>query len=136
MRVMLDTNVLISMVLFPNKRFRQMLEYIIEKHDLLISSFVIEELFAVVERKFPTKRNDVDLFLSNLAYELVYTPHNMPGNIFEIRDMNDYPVLYTAIVENVDIFITGDKDFIDVNIETPKVMTPTEFINTIIYGEV
>lgn len=113
-----------------------MLEYIIEKHDLLISSFVIEELFAVVERKFPTKRNDVDLFLSNLAYELVYTPHNMPGNIFEIRDMNDYPVLYTAIVENVDIFITGDKDFIDVNIETPKVMTPTEFINTIIYGEV
>ena len=28
MRIMLDTNVLISMILFPGKRFTQMLEYI------------------------------------------------------------------------------------------------------------
>lgn len=54
---------------------------------------------------------DVDSFLSDLSYELVYTPRHMCGNLFEIRDINDYPVLYTAIVENIDIFITGDKDF-------------------------
>jgi hypothetical protein len=37
--------------------------------------------------------------------ELVYTPHHMSGGLFEIRDRNDYPVLYTAIIENADIFI-------------------------------
>lgn len=36
--------------------------------------------------------------------ELVYTPHHMSGGLFEIRDRNDYPVLYTAIIENADIF--------------------------------
>lgn len=125
---MLDTNVLISMIFFPGKRFSQMLEYIIQHHTLILSSFVTEELIAVAERKFPEKRDAIDRFLSQLGYELVYTPHKMKAGLFDIRDVNDYPVLYTAIVEDVDILITGDKDFAGVSIEKPKILTPTEFI--------
>lgn len=128
MRVMLDTNILISMLFFPSEQFRWILDYITRNHRLVLSSFVIDELFAIAARKFPTKRHAVDAFLSDLAYELVYTPYNMQGNLFEIRDKNDYPVLYTAIIENIDIFITGDKDFLDVNVEIPEIMTPTDFV--------
>lgn len=128
MRIMLDTNVLISMLFFPSERFKTVLDYITRKHKLVLSSFVIDELFAVTDRKFPTKRHAVDSFLSDLSYELVYTPYHMKGNLFEIRDMNDYPVLYTAIIENIDIFITGDKDFLDIEIETPAIMTPADFM--------
>ena len=42
--------------------------------------------------------------------------------------MNDYPVLYTAIIENVDIFITGDKDFLGMGVEIPEIMTPADFM--------
>lgn len=132
MRIMLDTNVLVSMLFFPSEQFRQILDYITRTHRLVLSSFVIDELFAITARKFPTKKYAVDAFLSDLSYELVYTPHNMKGNLFEIRDRNDYPVLYTAIIENVDIFITGDKDFLDVDIEIPKIMTPADFIEKFI----
>jgi len=125
---MLDTNVLISMILFPSARFMQMLEGITRKHTLVLSSFVVEELLDVAERKFPAKKDAVDRFLSSLGYELVYTPHKMPSNLFAIRDKKDYPVLYTAIVENVDVLITGDKDFTDVVIEKPEIVTPAEFI--------
>lgn len=128
MRIMLDTNVLISMILFPGKRFTQILEYITQHHTLVLSSFVVDELFAVVERKFPSKRDAIDRFLSKLGYELVYTPHKMKAGLFDIRDMNDYPVLYTAIVEDVDILITGDKDFTGIPIERPEILTPTDFI--------
>lgn len=127
MRIMLDTNILISMLFFPSESFKRILNYITRNHKLVLSSFIIDELFAVVERKFPSKKQDVDSFLSDLAYELVYTPYNIPGNLFEIRDINDYPVLYTAVIENIDIFLTGDKDFLDVNIEIPEIMTPIEF---------
>lgn len=127
MRIMLDTNILISMLFFPSKQFKRILDYITRNHKLVLSSFVIDELFAIADRKFPTKKHAVDSFLSDLAYELVYTPYNMKGNLFEIRDMNDYPVLYTAIIENIDIFITGDKDFLDVDIEIPEIVTPTDF---------
>ena len=52
----------------------------------------------------------------------------MPGNLFNIRDINDYPALYTAIIENIDIFITGDKDLLGVDIGMPEIMTPGEFL--------
>ncbi|MDD3410435.1 MAG: putative toxin-antitoxin system toxin component, PIN family [Eubacteriales bacterium] len=125
---MLDTNVLISMVFFPSPRFAKMLESITKEHTLVLSSFVINELMAVAERKFPAKKDAIDKLLSKVGYEFVYTPLKMQSGVFDIRDINDYPVLYTAIVENVDVLITGDKDFADVEIEKPEILTPTEYI--------
>ncbi len=126
---MLDTNVLISMILFPGKRFVRMIEYITQSHTLVLSSFVVEELMAVAKRKFPAKRDVIDRFLSELGYELVYTPHKMKAGLFDIRDINDYPVLYTAIIEDVDILITGDKDFRGIEIEKPEILTPSDFMS-------
>lgn len=81
---MFDTNVLISMVLFPGKQFERILDYVTKNHKLVLSSFVIEELFAVVERKFPEGRKTIDSFLTDLTYDLVYTPYNMPDGLFKI----------------------------------------------------
>ena len=127
MRIMLDTNVLISAILFPNKKFNQMLEAITREHTLVLSSFVVDELMAVAEKKFPQKKEAIDFYLTKLAYEYVYTPHRIQGDLFDIRDINDYPVLYTAITEGVDILITGDKDFADVDVDKPEILTPTQF---------
>lgn len=33
-----------------------------------------------------------------------------------------------AIIEDVDILVTGDKDFSDIEIEKPEIMSPTQFI--------
>lgn len=124
---MLDTNVLISMILFPNEKFNDMLETITREHILVLSSFVVDELNAVVERKFPQRKSAADRFLAKLSFEYVYTPKVMKGGMFDIRDINDYPVLYTAVIENVDILITGDKDFIGIDIEKPQILTPAQF---------
>ena len=51
MRVMLDTNVLLSALLFPGARINQMMQSIFEEHRLVLSSFVVEELTYVVKRK-------------------------------------------------------------------------------------
>ena len=63
-----------------------------------------------------------------MSYEYVYTPKEIEDGLFDIRDVKDYPVLYTAIIEDVDILITGDKDFRDIDIEKPEIMTPAEFM--------
>ena len=128
MRIMLDTNVLLSVLLFPGERMNRMMQCIFEEHRLVLSSFVIDELGYVVRRKFPAKENAVDALLSSMSFELVYTPRAMDKELFHIRDEKDYPVLYTAIKENVDILITGDKDFARVDVEHPEIMTPAEFI--------
>ncbi len=45
-----------------------------------------------------------------------------------MRDIKDSPILVTAIIENVDIFITGDKDFHVLDIEQPEIMTMMDFL--------
>jgi len=78
----------------------------------------------VTRRKFPTKVEAVDTLLSQLPYELVYTPELPEQELFDTRDIKDYPVLYSAITEGVDILITGDKDYDDVDIEKPEIKNP------------
>ena len=104
-----------------------MMDYIFRNHTMVLSSFVVAELKEVIKRKFPAKVSTIDKLLHQMSYELVYTPTEIEKDLFSIRDINDYPVLYTAISESVDILITGDKDFDDIEIEIPKILTPTQF---------
>ncbi len=134
MRVMLDTNVLLSALLFPGERMDRMMQCIFEEHRLVLSSFVVDELNYVVRRKFPGKLKTVDGLLSGMGFELVYTPREMKQGLFDIRDAKDYPVLYTAIQEDVDILITGDKDFASVNVERPEILTPAQFMERYVEG--
>ena len=128
MRVMVDTNILISALLFPGQRMNTLIYKIVTEHQLVLSSYVVDELLDVVHRKFPGKERAIDLLLSQLPYELVYTPkHPIPG-LFEIRDPSDYPVLYSAIVEGVDVLLTRDKDFDGLPVEKPEILTPTKFL--------
>ncbi len=127
MRVMLDTNVLLSAIMFPGKKMDAIMQTIFSKHTLVLSSFVVDELKAVVERKFSRFSPTIDTLLSQINYEFVNTPEMIDYSLFIIRGPNDYPVLYTAIVENVDILITGDKDFVAIDIAKPTIMTPSAF---------
>ena len=128
MRVMLDTNVLVSAILFPNERMNSLIYKVVLDHHLVLSSYIIDELFDVVERKFPEKIKAIDLFLTRLPYQLVYTPKEMDHSLFSIRDLNDYPALYSAVIEDVDLFVTGDDDFSDVDVEKPEIISPFEFL--------
>lgn len=131
MQIMLDTNILISIVIFNSSKLKEMLIKICDKYTLVLSSYIIEEFKEVINKKFPNKRKNIDEFLSKLPYILNITPvsKDMSNIKINIRDKNDIPVLYSAIVFNVDIFITGDKDFYNINIKKPKVMTVNDFLN-------
>jgi len=130
MRVMLDTNILISIVVFNSQKLKDMLTGITDNHKLVLCSYIIDELNEVIEKKFPTKQKILDNFLMKIPYEIEFTPKNIPDiKEIEMRDEKDKPILYSAIVANVDVFITGDKDFDDVDIEKPDIMTPTEFMD-------
>lgn len=129
MRIMIDTNILISAILFRSEKLNSLIEKVAEEYTLVLSTYVIDELKEVVERKFPTKVKAIEKFLTTLSYDLEYSPEEYEGKpLFEIRDEKDYMVLHTAIIANVDVLITGDKDFKGVEIERPEIMTAREFL--------
>lgn len=125
---MLDTNVLISALLFPGAEMDAMMNCIFTQHQLVLSSYVVDELRSVVKRKFPSREIAINRLLMMMSFEYVYTPIKIESGLFNIRDVKDYPVLYTAIIEDVDILVTGDKDFSDIDIERPEIMSPAQFI--------
>lgn len=127
MRIMLDTNVLLSVLLFPSARMNRLIESVAVENTMVLSSYVLNELKQVAERKFPDKLDVIDRLLSIIRYELVYTPNTFSLELY-IRDQKDYPVVATAILENVDILITGDKDFADLNNLELEILTPAQYL--------
>ena len=129
MRIMLDTNIFISMIFFPSAQTRELARRLTESHQIVVCDYVIEELRLVTERKFTAKRKFLDRFFMELPFELVYTPKELDLNEFpEMRDVKDSPILATAIMEGIDVFLTGDKDFLVLDVETPEILTMKDFL--------
>ena len=128
MKVMLDTNILVSAFVFKSKMMNQLIYKLSTEHEIVICSYTIEELKELVDTKFKVTQNDLDEFLKDFPFILVYSPTTVENKLFEIRDKDDYIILHTAIIEDVDVFLTGDKDFNDIDIEKPEIMNTTEFL--------
>lgn len=125
---MLDTNILVSAFVFKSKKMNELIYKLSTEHEIVICSYTIEELKELIDTKFKVTQKDLDEFLKDFPFILVYSPTTVENKLFEIRDKNDYIILHTAIIENVDVFITGDKDFNDVDIDKPEIMNVTEFL--------
>lgn len=129
MKVMLDTNILISAFVFKSKKMNELIYKLSKEHEIIICSYTVEELKELIDTKFKVSQKELDEFFKDFPFNLVYSPINVENKLFNIRDKDDYIILHTAIIEDVDIFITGDKDFSDVDIDKPKIMNTTEFLD-------
>lgn len=126
MLVMIDTNILISLMLSPDGQVSAVMRALVRKHSLCIPSFCLLEMETVVRRKWPHRLAQIDAFLQRLPYEIVRTPDVLP-DMPHIRDVCDTPVLATAVLSEADVLLTGDKDFSGVEVRRPKIMTPSQF---------
>jgi len=129
MRIMIDTNIFISAILFPDSTPSKVVEKVLDEYHLVLCSQIIEELHEVFDRKFNHKISSLEDFLSKLSYELVYTPQRIDKKEYpDIKDQKDLPILVSSILGDVDYLITGDIGFFDVEIERPEIITAREFL--------
>lgn len=77
MRVMIDTNIIISAALFPNGRAAQAFyKTLIPPYQPIVCDYVVDELHRKFREKFPDKLTELEAFLYNALsiIELVPTP--------------------------------------------------------------
>lgn len=132
MRVLIDTNVLISAALSANGvPFRAYVKAASYPNHGLICEQNVDEMKRIFNKKFPTRLASLDKFLSValLTLELVPIPTEEDISETQIRDVNDRPILRAAIEAKADVLLTGDKDFLESGVENPKIMTPAEFLH-------
>ena len=132
MKVLIDTNILISAALSDKGTpYRAYMKAVSHPYRGVICEQNIDELRRVWNRKFPSKINLLNDFLvvALTALELIGIPDEKYKCEHNLRDIKDRPILRAAARAGVDIILTGDKDFLELEIERPKPMTASEFLN-------
>ena len=130
MRVMADTNVIISALLFPDSVPAKVLLLIARSHNLVLCEHIVAELREVVTRKRPDLLAETDKLLDQLGYELAEPSLEADGPEGAgklISDPKDQPILNAAIAANVDMIVSGDKHFLSLDLERPKTLSPAQF---------
>ncbi|MDO5392228.1 MAG: putative toxin-antitoxin system toxin component, PIN family [Eubacteriales bacterium] len=125
MRVLVDTNILISAILFPKSLVAKTFLYISDNHSIVFCDQNIRELREVLRRKKPDKLPDAEVLLAELSYELIPAAYHAEKLI---RDAKDQPILNAAIIADVDVILTGDKDFLSLDMEHPRCMSVVQFL--------
>lgn len=109
MKIVLDTNVLISALVFPDSKPDQILDCIRQgKIDLVLSPFILSEFGRVLQEKFGFAKRDADASVRAVrVMARVITPDE---RISVIRDKeDDNRILECAVAAQADFLVTGDK---------------------------
>ena len=125
MRILVDTNVLFSALLFPESVPAKALLRAADEHNIVLCDRNISELKGILLRKAPQLLPDADVLLAEMSYELIPAVYHSEKLM---RDAKDQPILNAAIIFGIDIILTGDKDFLSLDMEHPKCITPAEFL--------
>lgn len=114
-------------MVFPRSKPAQALLYIVDNHEIVLCDRNIVELRDILKRKAPKFLPDAEVLLAEMSYELIPAVDHAEKLI---RDAKDQPILNAAIMSDVDIILTGDKDFLSLEMEHPKCMTVAQFFES------
>lgn len=126
-RVILDTNILISAIGFggiPRKVFLLTIE---EKIKGVTSQILLVELVEVINKKFPKLIPNLPNIEASINESFLIVQPKQSINI--VRDKDDNRVLEAAVEGKCDFIVTGDQDLLDLSkFKNIKIITPTQFL--------
>ena len=93
--------------------------------------YVIDELRRKFVEKFPDRVSELDSFLdaSLSVINVVKTPETIVDAEKLIRDAKDRPILRAALDAGADLFLTGDKDFLESSVKDPRIISVAQFLD-------
>ncbi|MBR5347044.1 MAG: putative toxin-antitoxin system toxin component, PIN family [Deltaproteobacteria bacterium] len=131
MRIMVDTNIFISAALFPKGRTAEALyKALVTPYQPVVCDYVLEELHRKFREKFPERTVELEAFLYTAlpAFDIVPTSEEAVEAESKIRDPKDRPILRAALNAGADLFLTGDKDFLESSVEDPRIISVQTFL--------
>jgi putative PIN family toxin of toxin-antitoxin system len=130
LRVVLDTNVIVSGLAYPSSIPGRILAFWRQGAiDVVLSRYILDEVERVLPRfkRLNLTPSEIrDLLDTFLFLADVIEPTSKPDR--SLRDLADQPILATLVTSQADYLITGDKDLL-VLASTYPILTPTEFWN-------
>jgi predicted nucleic acid-binding protein len=139
-RVAIDTNVLLSGVIWPRWPYAVLQHARRGDFQLVIPEIVLLEARRNIQNRFVAHLGDFEFFLLTIDFELVPLPSDEEVRSASrlMRQVEDIPVALSVIAAKVDYFITLDRDFTDSSPTTrqiqdvmPNIMLPAQFLRKV-----
>ena len=112
MKVFLDTNVLVSG--FATRGLcADVIRLVLAEHEIITADVVLTELKRVLKHKIQLPGEQIQEILTFLESQTVQPKPISPPSI-PVRDEDDEWVLASALAAKAEVFVTGDKDLLDV----------------------
>ena len=92
---------------------------------IYVSQYVDDEFKRILNQKWSYRAEKIYSMYRSLDFVFCSSTTEIFG---QLRDEKDLPVLSDAIYHGADILLTGDKDFFDSDIETPKIISPSKLL--------
>lgn len=116
LRLVLDTNVIVSALLFSESTSRKAVDQALDTSLILISQPIVLELTKVLKRKKLNKYLQEEERIKFLANFLKDTKSVEINQVIDVcRDKKDNKFIELAICGNADYIITGDEDLLILN---------------------
>jgi putative PIN family toxin of toxin-antitoxin system len=133
MRIVFDTNVLISALMFEDSIPAQIFFLAIEKGEVLISTALTTELHEVIYRpKFDKYITDSQREDFMLALVETSTLVDVTESIDVCRDPKDNMILELAVSGKAKVIVTGDSDLLDLHpFREIEILNPQTFLKNI-----
>ena len=130
LRILLDTNVYISAILFKGKPRQILQELVDERVTAFTSNEILKELEETLSKpKFKLTNDFVQIVLTEIRDITKLISTSPLKNYLDLRDRNDYHILEAAFSAKIDYLITGDKDLLSLKkISEFKIVSPEEFL--------
>ena len=131
MKVMIDTNIIISAALTPHGfSARAFMKALMPPYEPVVCDYIVDELRRKFQEKFPKRTTELEAFLFHAlqVIKVVPTPREETPDEGVIRDIKDRPILRAARHAHVDLLLTGDRDFLESGIENPLIVSAADFM--------
>lgn len=122
MKILLDTNVLISAFVFGGQAGKLLNFLFSSEHDLYVSEYIDREFKEKLESKWPSKAQAIYRLYHQLDINFCESTNQSLGCL---RDEKDIPVLSDALFHEIDLILTGDKDFLEAGLDHPLIFSPS-----------
>ncbi|MGJ4746521.1 putative toxin-antitoxin system toxin component, PIN family [Leptospira sp. SA-E8] len=131
LKVLLDTNIYISAILFGGKPKAILEELISGKVIGYISDSILKEIEETFRKpKFKLSDEFISIIISEITAiteKVVTTPLKEHSGL---RDRDDYHILESALSAKADYLITGDQDLLVLgNIQSLKIVSPEQYLS-------
>lgn len=113
MRIVLDTNILISAFITTHGVASRVLVRGLEAHEVCLSRYILNEFKERLTNKFGYPAGLVELFLRFLELRAMILSDHEAGAMLRFSDPKDIPILHLLEVSGAHYLVTGDKKLLE-----------------------